>query len=332
MSEEVEELRKLNRELQRGLAKAKHKTEDLIAAVEQGAKEAVLMLGTPLPVLPPKADKRTKREEVAFLMLSDWHFGKKTESFNSQVAAKRLDVLAYKVQKIVDIERADHPVRVCRAMLGGDFAENTGIFPGQAFEVDSTTFEQLFAAARATEAMIRQLLAIFEVVEVDETGGNHGRIGKKGDYALSDNFDLLIYRLARERLRSYEKDRRLVWREAQSWYTILKAGEYRALLLHGHQIKSFGGNTPAFGILRKTNAWASGVLEPFLDAYLGHFHQALSLPLANGKGRIFVNPSIESDSVYAKEFVASTGTPGQRLNFVDPKHGRVTSERVLWLD
>jgi len=218
-------------------------------------------------------------------------------------------------------------------MLNGDFAENTGIFPGQAFEVDSTTFEQLFAAARATEAMIRQLLSIFEVVEVDEAAGNHGRIGKKGDYAPSDNIDLLVYRLARERLRRYEKDGRLVWRGATSWFTILEAGAYRALQLHGHQIKSFGGNTPAFGLLRKGNAWASGVLgETFTDIYLGHFHQALSLPLANGKGRMFVNPSIESDSNYAKEFVASTGTPGQRLNFVDPVKGRITSERVLWLD
>jgi hypothetical protein len=54
--------------------------------------------------------------------------------------------------------------------------------------------------------------------------------------------------------------------------------------------------------------------------------------MANGRGRVFVNPSIESDSAYAKEFVAATGTPGQRLNFVDPERGRVTSERVIWLD
>jgi hypothetical protein len=74
------------------------------------------------------------------------------------------------------------------------------------------------------------------------------------------------------------------------------------------------------------------VLPAFTDVMMGHFHQPLSIPLANGKGRVFVNPSLESDSAYAQEFVAATGTPGQRLNFIDPMKGRTTSERVVWLD
>ena len=43
-------------------------------------------------------------------------------------------------------------------------------------------------------------------------------------------------------------------------------------------------------------------------------------------------PSIDSDSAYAKVFFASNGTPCQRLHFVDPVEGRVTSERLLWVD
>lgn len=330
--QEVEELRKALGHTQAKLHRAQAKTADLIAAVEQGAKEAMVALGNPPPVPKPQSDRRSKHAEVAFLLCSDWHYGKQTPSFNSEVASDRLAALADKVEKIVAVERADHPVRKCRAMLAGDFAENTGIFPGQAFEVDSTTFEQVFAAVGGTERLLRRLLAMFDVVEVDEQGGNHGRLGKKGDYAVTDNLDLLIYRMTRERLRDHERTGRLVWNEARDWYSILVEGEYRAMLIHGHQIKSFGGNTPAFGILRKANAWASGVIEPFTDLYMGHFHQALALPMANGRGRVFVNPSIESDSVYAKEFVAATGTPGQRLNFVDPAKGRITAERVLWVD
>jgi hypothetical protein len=304
----------------------------LVEAVERAAKEAALIQGRAPAVPRPKPDRRSKSGEVAVLLLSDWHFGKETTSFNSQVAAERLEILADKVAKITEIERADHPVRRCHALVNGDLADNTGIFPGQAYEVDSTTFEQTFNAASALERLLRRLLLIFPVVEVDEAAGNHGRIGRKGDYAATDNIDLLIYRIVRERLKEYEVSGRLIWHPSTSWYSIVEAGTYRALQLHGHQIKSFGGNTPAFGILRKANAWASGVLEEFTDVYLSHFHQALVLPMANGRGRVFVNPSIESDSVYAKEFVAATGTPGQRLNFVDPERGRVTSERVLWLD
>jgi hypothetical protein len=290
-------------------------------------------MGNPPPVPKPKADSRRKRPEAAVLLLSDWHVGKRTESFNSEVAAKRIVRLGEKVAQITEIERADHPVKECHALLNGDMADNSAIFPGHAFEIDSTTFEQVFTTCGIMERLLRHLLATFEVVHAWEQRGNHGRIGRKGDYAHTDNLDLLICKLVRERLREHEQTKRLVWHPATSWYSIVTVGNYRALQLHGDQIKSFGGNTPAFGILRKCNAWASGVLgEQFTDVMMSHFHQPLCLPLANGKGRVFVNPSIESDSGYAKEFVAATGTPGQRLNYVDPLKGKVTAERVLWLD
>lgn len=258
--EELAELRRILVRTQAKLHRTEAKTADMIEAVQRGARDAMVALGNPPPIPKPATDKRKKNAEVAFLLCSDWHYGKHTTSFNSDVASRRLDLLADKVEKIVEIERADHPVRKCRAMLDGDFAENTGIFPGQVFEVDSTTFEQVFAAVGGGERLLRRLLAIFDVVEVDEQAGNHGRLGKKGDYAVTDNLDLLIYAMIRERLGEHERSGRLVWNKAQDWYSILNEGEYRAMLIHGHQIKSFGGNTPAFGILRKANAWASGVI------------------------------------------------------------------------
>jgi len=329
---ELEALRAANRTLELKLKNAKAKTEDLVQAVYQGAKDASLIQRKPPEVPRPKPDRRTKRAEVALLHLSDLHFGKRTPSFNSDVAADRLAVLGMKVAKITEIERADHPVRTACLLLGGDLAENLGIFPGQAYEVDSSTFEQMFAAVNALVGLISVLLGVFHSLAVYEVPGNHGRIGRKGDYPRSDNIDRMIGAILRERVKGYEREARLRWHEPDGWFNIVTAGNYRALLVHGDQIKSFGGNTPAFGILRKANAWASGVLPPFTDMYMGHFHQSLVLPLANGKGRVFVVPSIESDSPYAKEFVAATGTPAQRLNFIDPDKGRVTSERLIYLD
>ena len=104
------------------------------------------------------------------------------------------------------------------------------------------------------------------------------------------------------------------------------------MLAHGDEIKSFGGNVPAFGILRKCNAWASGAIPfQFQDVYLGHFHTPMTLTLANA-GRVFVTGSPESGNAFAAEFVAATGIPSQRLHFVDPARGRVTSEHTIWLD
>lgn len=270
---------------------------------------------------------------MALLHLSDWQLGKRTESYNTDVALARLEQLGRKLVEIVEIERADHPVKECHTLLGGDLAENAGIFPGQSYEIDSGLFRQASNCIGAIERLARLQLATFEKVHFWETIGNHGRLGRKGDHPREDNADAFIGEQARARLRDFEQAGRLVWHERKRWYTVATIGSYSLLLIHGDQIKQFGGNTPAFGIARKVNAWAAGVVsEPFVDCYMGHFHQPLVLPLSTGHRRTFVNPSIESDSAYAQEFVAATGSPGQRLHFIDPHKGRITTERILWLD
>lgn len=334
---EVEELRRIISDLQTKYRKAKARTADLIQAVYEAARDAVVVIGNPPKIEPPDRDKRRRKPEVALLHVSDWQLGKVTESYNVDVANQRIDLLGEKVVQFAEIERADHPVRDCHVMLGGDFPEGVSIFPGQAFEVEASLFRQTFSCVSALERLLRTLLGTFERVEVWEEFGNHGRLGRKGDHPGEDSADLMIYRLARERLAEYEREGRLVWHPFEEtpgkFYSIVEIGNYRALLVHGDEIKQFGGNLPAFGIMRKVNAWASGAIpHEFTDVYLGHFHQPMALPMANGRGRAFVNPSTESDNIYAQEFVAATGTPGQRLNFVEPEKGRVTTERIVWLD
>jgi hypothetical protein len=327
--QEAEVLRKANNALQSRLRLAKAKTEDLVRAVHDGARDASVILGKPGPIARPKADRRAGAEECAVLLCSDWHFGKRTESFGIKVAVERIRLLGEKMEQIAAIERADHPVRELHILLGGDMAENLGIFPGQAYEVDALLFEQVFAATGALEGLIRRMLAVFPSVHLWSQTGNHGRLGRKGDMPRGDNIDRMVYRIVEDRMAG---EQRAVWHPIDGWYTIVEIGAYRALLVHGDQIKSFGGNVPAFGIARKSSAWASGVLPPFRDIWMGHFHQPLVIPLANGQGRVFVGPSIESDSAYAQEFMAATGAPGQLLKFVNPAKGRVTTERILWLD
>ncbi len=57
----------------------------------------------------------------------------------------------------------------------------------------------------------------------------------------------------------------------------------------------------------------------------------MTLTMANSN-RVFVTGTTESDSEYAAKNLAATNTPTQRLHFIDPRKGRVTSEHTLWLD
>ena len=324
----ADEIRSALEKTQRKLAKAKAKTEDLIDAVYRASKDAALISQKPPRIRKPKADRR-KGEEVALVHLTDLQYGKATESYSMEVCERRVRTFADKIEKITEIQRADHPVRGCHVMLGGDMVEGRGnIFPGQVHEVEAYLYEQLFGCARVESDFLARMLGIYEWVEVWEESGNHGRLGRKGEDAPGDNVDRMTYTIARDKLGDQP---RMTWHEQTSWHQIVEIGNYRAMLCHGDEIKGFGGNVPAFGILRKSNAWASGVVGEHLDTYMGHFHQPMTLQKANG-GRVFVTPSTESGSVYAQEFVAALGTPGQRLHFVDPEGGRVSAEYLIWLD
>ena len=325
----VLDLQRQNETLQRQLARAKHKSEDLVDAVHRGARDAAVIVGTPNPIPRPPADRRKADEEVALAHVTDWQLGKETESYSSDIAEERVRSVIAKVCRLTDIQRADHPVKRCVLMLGGDLIEGTSIFPTQAWEVDSEAFSQVFRAAALVEQAILTLLGHFDHVEVYEAHGNHGRIGRKGESPRGDNWDRVVGRIARDRLA--QQRRRLTWHDmTQPWHSIVQIGNYKALLVHGDQVKSFGGQLPAYGVMKKAAAWASGVVEPFQDVYLGHYHSAFSATLPNG-GRVFMTPSIESGSEYAREFVAAKGRPGQRLHFVEPKRGRISAEYVIWV-
>lgn len=321
------------RRLQRQLADAQAKTADLVGAVYRGAYDAALVNGMAGPVPAPNKDRRKPQGETALLHLTDTHVGAKTESYNTEVAYRRIRETIAKAIQLTEMQRADHPVRDLVLLLGGDLIEQTGQFPNQAWAVTGSTFQQIFDAATVLQEAILTLLQHFDTVTVYEVPGNHGRVGRgKGrqslDYETDTNWDRIIGRVIRDQLAGQE---RVIWHDADTWYHVIEIGKYRALVHHGDTIRGFGGNIPAYGVLRKHMSWQAGVMPEFQDAYLGHFHIPMALPLPGG-GRVFVTPSLVSDSSFAKEWMAATSVPSQRLHFIDPDAGRVSAEYLLWLN
>lgn len=327
--DEVAELKRALKRAQQAEYKAKRANEDVIDAVFKAAREAAMAAtkARPVPVKPIK-DTRKVKSEIALIHATDWQLGKKTSGYDIEKCAQRMEQFVEKIYELTTLQRSHHPVKECTIMFGGDMVEGITIFPGQAWEIEAHLFEQLFETVRIEEMIVRSLASFFEKVNVVCEYGNHGRLGRKGELPANDNIDAISYRIASERTNDLKN---VSWQMSPDWYQIVQIGNYKALLVHGDEIKSFGGNTPAFGILRKCNAWATGVVPEFADVYMGHFHTPMALTMSNG-GRIFVTGSPESDSVYAAEFVAAKGRPSQRLHFIDPDKARVTAEYVIWLD
>ena len=320
---EIEELRRALKTAQAGEYKAKRKSEELVEAVYRAAYDSGIAVGrSKQPNKPPQKDTRKGKQEIALVHATDWQLGKKTISYGMSTCAARMDQLTDKVLTLTEIQRSHHPVKNLIVLFGGDMVEGITIFPGQAWEIEAHLFEQLFEASRIMEKMIRVYASNFETVQVVCEFGNHGRLGRKGELPSGDNIDAMAYRITKDRVKDLSN---VSWQMSNDWYQIVVAGEYRALLVHGDEVKS------SAGIVRKANAWATGVIEPFQDVYMGHFHTPMAVTMANG-GRIFVTGSPESHNEYAREFIGATGVPSQRVHFIDPAKGRVTAEYVVWLE
>ena len=327
--ERTEDLRRALVHVQRQLAKAKERTEDLVDATITAAREATLTLG-PISSVPMPSKDRRKRPEVALWHLTDWQGGKLTTSYNSQVMRERVMRLCEKAARITDIQRADHPVNHCVIAFGGDMGEGLFNFPGQAFEIDSTIFAQFVSISRLEVDVVRYALSVYETVEVVAEWGNHGRIGSKRDAVpRSDNIDRMTYELARQLLTD---EKRLTWNDCPEDIQRIEIGNYRALLIHGDEVGRNGFASPNT-IVQHVNRWRSGAYPwAFRDVYVGHYHTHNEWSMANGEGSVYQTGSTESDNRYAGVMLAASAKPSQRVHFVDPEVGRVTANYKVWLD
>jgi len=336
VDESVSELRQTLVRTQKELSKAKQRTEELVEATIQACKDATLALGPMKPIEGPKLDKRRKRAEVALWHLTDWQGAKVTPSYNSEIMRTRVMDFTTKATKITEIQRQDHPVNDAVICFGGDMVEGLFNYPAQLWEIDLSLYDQYITVSRLIVDVVRQALAVYQHVTVIAEWGNHGRIGnKRADVPKSDNFDRMCYELARQLLCSEEATaKRLTWDPRHGVEDIqrIEIGNYRALLMHGDEVGRSGFASPA-GWQAAGNRWKAGAYDwNFQDIYLGHYHRHAQEPLSDGLGSVYWTGSTESDNRYARDSMAASGVPSQRLHFIDPERGRVTACYQVWLD
>src|SRR5688572_11476964 len=245
----------LNRAL-RELAKIKKSRAELVDAVYRAASDNFAALDLD-PVTPPKPSAKDGVEEVAVAWLGDLQLGKVTPTYNSKVCEQRIQKYADKVRKLTDIQRNDHPVREARVWMLGDMIEGTNIFPGQHWLVDSSLYRQIaLDGPRIIGNFLRSLLADFDKVHVTAVIGNHGRLGKRGEYDPETNGDRMAYRVTQQLLQS---EKRLTWTipdgmGERHWYAVDKIGNYSCLLFHGDQLGGrMQGALTILGSKRKMN-------------------------------------------------------------------------------
>jgi hypothetical protein len=327
-SEELSRVKQERDRLARQLHETKHKRADYLATVEQAVQDAVsrVKVSRVTPWRPSREYPSTRREEIAVPLLSDTQTGKITPDYSTEVARERVMRYAKKIVDLTEIQRLHHPVNHCAVAMLGDMLEGVDIFPGQQWLIDSTLYDQLFNTTPTILAdFCRHLLRHFETVTVYAVDGNHGRIGRRGQFGPSDNADRMVYRILAMLLRDEPRFKLVMTDPAgeRNWYQVMTLGEYSAMLIHGDQIRGHSG-FPWYGLGKKVMGWAAGgVRESFNDLFMGHYHQLARIPL-NHKA-VYCNGSTESYNTYASENLAAMSEPSQWLLYVSPDAGRVTA-------
>lgn len=322
-AENQDELARVKRELdrvQRQLYEVKHKRADYLATVDQAVRDAIR--GQTIAPVPQPRPVSAASPLQAVALLSDLQTGKITPDYNSDVAADRVALYA---EKIIAYGKS-RGIKVITVAMLGDMVEGVDIFPGQQWLIDSTLYRQLFDTTPVILVeFVRKLLTWFDIVHVEAVQGNHGRIARRGQFGPEDNADRMVYRIAALMLRD---EPRCTFNMADpvgeaAWYKIMNVGEYRALMIHGDQIRGANG-FPWYGLGKKVHSWASGGLpnnETFQDVFMGHYHQLAAVPLNHRT--VWANGSTESYNSFAAETLAAQSTPGQWLLTVDPFGGAV---------
>ena len=323
----LEDLRSAHVRTLRALGKAEASRDELVNAVYRAAMESATAMQ--LPSVPkPEPDKRKGASETAILLLSDWQLGKKTPTYDADVCAERIELLAKKVEKLVEIQRAAHPVRELRIYLLGDLVEGEDIFPGQAHLITGSTYFQLFRGAEILAGLVRRMAATFEKVKVVGVIGNHGRLGRKGTFHPESNVDAMMYRVASMLV---SEDKRIEWVETlakgeRAWYATDKVYDKTWFLFHGDQVGGGFAGFPWYGFGKKLQGWNMSVAR-FDYSASGHFHTPVRMYL-NGITH-WGGGSTESTNTYAQETLAAAGEPCQYLLFQHPEG--VTAEYLVRL-
>lgn len=320
----IDFLRKENRRLGNLAEKHKNAQRELVTAVYDAAYEALSKVQFK-PISPPKSVKSTGNAEVANPWLSDFQLGKKTDTYGTDICRQRIETFADKLIKLTDIQRSDHPVKRAHVYLLGDIVEGESVFPGQAWEIDASLYKQIVTGVEITADFLRRALSYFETVHVAAVKGNHGRLGRKGEYDPETNMDRLLYKFVSM---LFANEPRITFDIPENtFYLVDQIGNYKTLLVHGDQ---FYSPMSLHSYHKKILGWkTSGIPEAFDDVACGHWHQNTKATLGQTVLRIAGSP--ESNNTFAQEVLGVMGRPSQHLQFVAPHRG-ISAEYDVYLD
>ena len=276
-------------------------------------QEAVTPLEfTPPQVVKPKSSKACPEELC--LVLSDLHFGKRTSSYNIEVAKERFEKLTESVLQIAELHQTAYPIYNLNIFWNGDIVDGEGIYPTQSHHLDAHVVNQIFTVAPTVTQCLASLSSYFGKVKNHCVRGNHGRVSKHAHE--NSNFDFIFYKVLEESTKNITN---MSWNVPEDWHNMVDIDSVKILHVHGNQIR-MQLNLPWYGITTRVSRWASTKkVSDFDVVIISHFHTSSRVRWNNKL--IFTNGTMVSGDEFALENLGLESSECQWLFSVHPNRG-----------
>lgn len=273
---------------------------------------------------PPRRSRRPEHQWV--LLLSDVQAGQRTTlretgglfEQNSEIVAWQMRQLFLLLAELAEIHQAVKQITHLHIVLNGDIVEGDSLRKGQIAKIDQLVTEQTMFMFTQLEEFTLSLLQVFPKVVLWVCPGNHDRGSERPDAAgLSDvggAIDTYAWLLGQMLARAFRDQTRIDVHVADAFVQAARIAGRRCVWEHGASIR-FGAaysGIPLQGILQTAQRYDRlfGGIDVLL---LGHFHQAMVIPLWGGRAMAVVNGAFPPSSDFILKRSKTISRPQQWL-------------------
>ena len=280
---------------------------------EKEVLSSINLLGKNLPKLKTtikKAKKSKKKKNMTVeLMLSDIHYGKKTDTFNLEVCRSRMRELSYVFLSEIKQKQSTFNVESIILAMLGDMIESAS-FHGME-SMAGSEFGNSQQVQEAIESLFYDLLLpVAELgipIKIPCVPGNHDRseLKKTMNNPGINNLSWIIYKML-EALTKAHKLKNVEFIITKGSYLLLEVYNSNILYEHGDEVKNTAKNT----ILNHIEKRGRQLKKQVHMIRLGHYHEFICY----NRGHIIINESVCGQDSYA-DIKGFDSTPGQTINY-----------------
>lgn len=268
------------------------KRQDLLSEIRDLVSNTIF---TKPVILKPKIDKK-KRNMTMEVMLTDLHYGKKSKTFNTQVAQDRMKKFGDVVLSEIDRYSSLYNVEQIITFLGGDIIENSdfhGVESRRASEYGNS--EQVVVAVKSLfNHFFVPVASTGRKVLVIAVTGNHDRTGEHSTYQDpgKENLTWIIYKMLEDmcKLAGFKNIEFII---PDGVYHVHDVYGSPVLYEHGDHVKGGVSRKACEAHLSKRSKQVGKLIRFFR---MGHFHEKTMF----GRGRVIVNASLAGQDGYSE--------------------------------